>query len=519
MPVGLQSLSAPDSDVRVFFRLCALTALPASSEITTMAESRKHAREDATSASSEQLPADSERHVRARLDVPDSAPAASIAAAAAATAGINSRPTSALHRHAVESVLGFCTFRELRTAVRTCREWRAAVVAMAPLQGEEYIFTTGGPECLAPFLQALCASPLRRHVDDLWLTQSHPLSAAQFQLLAERMPQLRALNCSMLAADAAGPLVLPARLQTVNLYWNFDMKAREMPSLRGSIAALAALPELRNLSLGDTAVNDEAAQGLEPLQHCASLRSLRLRWQPHRTDVAALRGLTQLATLSLPYPDRLMEDLLEEPVQLKLQVLGGNQSTIQHDEETDEQLVRLPTLTELVLQVGQQRLGCLRHLPQLRSMNLMWGAWPNPPDNLVAAAHLEDLACCARLEELRLMGPSGDSAPPLLLASTKLCTLLERLPALRTLVLSYMSLDSLGFLSAAPLARSLEELRLSKIHPRLPATELTHLRPLKALRRAWLEKAFDEAGVQEQLAPLKPPSALLPLVWQMAFMS
>jgi len=131
---------------------------------------------------------------------------------------------SVLHRHALESVLGFLSLRELHGAVQVCAEWRRAVGTMRPINGA--LFPSFQ---FAAWLQKVdetqpTAALLDRHVGTVGsATRPMSVSPAELSALAIRFPQLLELHCHWwcplsFGASAAHSLQLPARgLRTLQL--------------------------------------------------------------------------------------------------------------------------------------------------------------------------------------------------------------------------------------------------------------------------------------------------------------
>ena len=88
---------------------------------------------------------------------------------------------------ALQCIFAFASFKDVTALVCVCRSWQTAVGCMPSLQLVM---------CLAPYneqnlvLQRLCASLLRRHVND-------PESEHDYAPLYSNQPGLVLLNCSV----------------------------------------------------------------------------------------------------------------------------------------------------------------------------------------------------------------------------------------------------------------------------------------------------------------------------------
>jgi hypothetical protein len=93
-------------------------------------------------------------------------------------------PVSSLHRHGVESLLGWLELRELNAAAQTCHAWSAAAGSMAPLAA----VILPKRAAYLPMESVVCSS-LARHLVQL-CSLSTPLcnvSPQLLSLLAERL--------------------------------------------------------------------------------------------------------------------------------------------------------------------------------------------------------------------------------------------------------------------------------------------------------------------------------------------
>ena len=124
-----------------------------------------------------------------------------------------------------------------------------------------------------PNLLQACASRLARHNAILEDPNSDaPLSAADLRLVAGRMPQLRRLDCALIAPLQPPPLVLlPARLQGLTLRLPPSAAAAD---INCAIVAISQLVELRQLDLRLFAASPSAR--FSPLSALPLLRALSI---------------------------------------------------------------------------------------------------------------------------------------------------------------------------------------------------------------------------------------------------
>ena len=87
-------------------------------------------------------------------------------------------PATQLYRHALESVLAFCSLKDLHAAIAVSREWAAAVESMRSIRA--FVQSSA-------LIPRLAGSRLSRHVHDVRAR----LSCAALRALSDRLPWLR----------------------------------------------------------------------------------------------------------------------------------------------------------------------------------------------------------------------------------------------------------------------------------------------------------------------------------------
>jgi len=429
-----------------------------------------------------------------------------------------------LHRHALESVFAFCRLRELAAVLSVSNDWRTAVLHMAPIRA-----TVFWPPASAPsvaFLPALLSSPLHRHVDaldDFLPDDSRPLTVDDLGLLIERVPNLRKLKSAVAPAPDASALLLPplalqaSRLSTVDLSWNGE--GHSAGQINSVIAALGALQQLVNFSLLWTCSSPDSVH-LAPLRSVRSLRRLVLHYdevsQPwSEAQLADLRTMQQLDELGIsPSDAALVCRLLAPGHALRLCSVPGMGEVLELTDSMLPALLSLPTLKTVRLAVRDTSgAAALRGLPALEWLSLRCST----PLADCSLPLLASLRSCGRLQYLNLRGARWDFSQPsstVVLTSATLSECFSAMPELNRLTLAEVRLDSLAFLAEGALPRTLTELNLSNVTPRLPPSELTHVLSLKALRCLSLWLVLSAPPDEATTAALTPPSAAMPALFR-----
>lgn len=104
------------------------------------------------------------------------------------------------------------------------------------------------------------------------------------------------------------------------------------------------------------------------------------------------------------------------------------------------------------------------------------------------------------------------------LNTAHLAELLPRLPRLRGLLLGHLGIDSLAFLAQLPMTSQLRRLEVNCCK-RLVPFEVRHIISLRALEQLTLTYSFTAPLFDDERAPLKPRSILLPLLAEFDYRS
>jgi len=332
-------------------------------------------------------------------------------------------------------------------------------------------------------------------------------------MLAERMPHLRELEGVYLECHptVAGSALLrfPAQLRTLRLdfvsavgddFGDADA-ALELPP--GAVEAIAQLPQLTELRLaGD-------GGGLPPLLTAlaqradSQLRSLDLSALNDSLPTDALPALSQMVQLHelMPTQSFSWSALLQPGHRMQLRTIRA------HASQADcAALATLPTLTDVTLHVegAVPDASFFSALPLLQRLQVERSR--DPP---IGAAFVSAALC--HCEHLTHLGLSRAFLPP------SITDCFQRMAQLRTLLLRYCrGMASLAFLASTPGSSSLTHLLLLDCVPRLPVSELVHLRQLRALQSLELYHVFERETTAEEKADFHP-SRLLPALQQLGW--
>jgi len=69
-----------------------------------------------------------------------------------------------LYTHALESIFGFASLKDLTALLAVCQRWKSAGLSMAPICARPPSNPSSTFGSLADCIARVCASPLRRHV-------------------------------------------------------------------------------------------------------------------------------------------------------------------------------------------------------------------------------------------------------------------------------------------------------------------------------------------------------------------
>ncbi len=416
------------------------------------------------------------------------------------------QPHQKLHRHALESIFGFLSFDELRSAMFISRRWIEAVYSMRGIKAGKWLVVNSA-EQLAPVLQ----SRLARHVssfDHPGLVVPHNWSRLEVQQIARRMPFLRRLCFAPLPADdwSAG-VRFPPTLHTIMLRIDpYSTPAASINALLSTISQHHPLVDLRITLVTGSAIPRDMS--FAPLQSLPALRRLHIhnnRSMELMTFTAAhmneLRALTQLEQLELLCDEATLLQLLEPPLNSQLQWTQLPCFAFITDAVAAllPSLPRLEKLSFMEFPVALSGLHFLTQLLHLTTLDLAPVAWDSKERADALLLALTAMLPQVTNLEITYQKPS---TPALL-------HLMARLPNLREVNLcSLIRLDDLTFLE--PVRGSLRKLTLASCHDGLTfdalrvlsSFNLTHLTLDHTLRESLRDPAL--------LALLTPPSTLIP---------
>ncbi len=375
---------------------------------------------------------------------------------------------SVLHRHALESIFAPASLADLHSLMSVCKQWRAAVLSMAPCG----LSVSLDQSCRSKLL-AMCLSSIGRHVGTLSIAPTKmSVSAEQMALMHFRLRNLTSLELR-LEVDAA-PLQFPPLLRSMNL----DLSQySNVAALQQVIDAISQLRHLERLRLGFNKNNQHALCGgisLASLARTPTLTSLELdQFLFSEQHLQQLRSLHQLRRLCPRFSVLPVSDLLASPHQLQLTELDSARVM---SEEDAAALTTLPSLQTSKLGCAISHADFLLHLPALTLLGLAFTV--ASPTAVDIPRVMDALAMRTQLTELTLQGNSRFD-----FTSEQLAICLRPLSVLQRLSLHFgPSLVSLSFLATGTLAATLTGLDLVSSDRRVPLVELQKVHQLRALR-------------------------------------
>ena len=306
----------------------------------------------------------------------------------AAHSSVHVSPAMRVYRHALESVFGMLQLEDLSQILAVNREWSAAVRSMKPIHASI--------ERSLPPIASIVDSPILRHLAAIHIGHVHartnwtPLDNASLRLLAQHAPHLTSLRCQLRRAPDE-PLVLPAKLASLDLYADHHCSGA---AINRVVTTLAALPSLSRLKLDMYAVK---SLELRLLAACRSLTDLTFaggrRGKPQLSDtqVDQIRiSLGHLRRISIGWIKfDVLARLLQPPVTARWQDIGA----VSGDARNGELLFTLPTLTrlDLTFEAAAANVDFLPQLPLVTSLDLscftyhdVQQPWLIPADALLA---------------------------------------------------------------------------------------------------------------------------------------
>lgn len=387
---------------------------------------------------------------------------------------VDESPIRRLHRHALESVVGFLTLPELPLSAQICSTWLGAAVLMKPLSAAVLI-----PSDTVP---SMCASRLARHVGALTIVGPiDATSSSAPSVLSRITASLKHLHTMVvtLVIDSGSIVAFPSSLTQLDLTLS-PQRECDLNSVRhtfnGILAVVAALPRLTRLTL--VANRHPHQLSFAPLKSALVLEELSYAARPlDDSQLDDLRSLRQIRILRLNNPEhprlhRLIcgaADSASSPDLSSLPRWECLSSILLADAPRQTLIAMVPTLTELCI-VPRGPITCLAHLPALRTLDLRLLSYDRPGAEVVTAVQH-----CSRLTALFVLGSR--------INGSHLAALLPSLPMLQSLKLSHSNeIDSTHAFTSGPVVSTLRSLELSMCsHAGLTDSEFRKLRCLKAL--------------------------------------
>lgn len=406
-------------------------------------------------------------------------------------------PASKLYRHALESVLAFCSLQELHAVLAVSREWSAAVDSMHPICYT--VKSVGQIPCLS-------GSRLSRHVLEVHAMSS--VSFADLHVLSNRLPWLEQLSLTWTADlgratdSAALSLSQMHQLTRFRLYLmhhpegDVTVESRAQYAVAANqlvraVAGMQRLEEFRLFLLCSQGINLAPLAGLNRLRELFVLTSTKFPSEcPSVDQVTALRQMSTLEQLGHNFTDRngILRLLLQAPTPplrwTSALVSSGAADLV-------PQLQSLPSLTGLDVQVESADVGFLMSFPRLISLTV---SAPSDDRVLSAASYASLLSTLTRCPQISVL-----SLQNLPWSSAELGAQLTALPRLSELTLNSMpELTSLSFLNTAALSASLTSLSIFCC-VKVPSSEIEHLLPLRPLRLLNVIRLREPLSAAQQL--------------------
>lgn len=403
-------------------------------------------------------------------------------------------PFDRLHRHAVESILGFFWLSELAELSSVNRAFAAAAASMKALDAT----VASSPGSIA----AMCQSKLARHVKEAGdPSLPCPLDMKMMTMMAQRMTNLQLLRCSVRGGGDACQVQFPPRLRELHIRF----QSASVAEVNSCLAVLARLPHLFHLTMSTP---HSALVDLELLRAAPMLRELCIRDLTDPKQIDKLLSFDALTWLDLGAVTLLtrLRDLNPRP-RVSWTELGRYLTLT---DELAELLPLVPSLTYLVCG-APCKIDFLSQLPLLETLDLRLFGCKSSMEDLTSA-----LQSCQRLRSLRLHGAT--------LSREQLATILAALPQLTRFELSTMyTLDSFDFFRDAPaVQRKLEVLSIQNCPvPGSAVVVMQQLHVLQSLESLTIERCFannaeqtlDEAARQKYMVP----SAVFPRLQRFSY--
>ena len=387
----------------------------------------------------------------------------------------SSGPIQMLHRHALESVLGFLSLAEVGGAMSVAHHWSAAALTMRRL------------ECSVNFVVP-CESRLSRHISSL----SAECSVADLELIARRMPHLTSLYCRLQTLPLLGDplLIFPSSISTLQIDLLDEEVVADVERCNALICSVSRVPLLKKFLL-ETVLPCSDQLSLAPLANCCLLEELSVEnalgyySDMQLRDMLALPSLVACGIFVYDEIRRLLLYNQDQSPRWKTLNFSGSAQNMSSLISASSLSCSITTLAWHMRDNGVDYMF-VHQLHNLQDLVL------NRTKYIITSSEAEQtlvaLQKCTKLTSLKMTGIG--------FTSSHLCNLLPCLGHLRTLHLlghHNNNLESLRCFSRGPITRTLTELTLSGCkHPLLHTTELEHVHALRELRRFKIDDSFAE---------------------------
>lgn len=407
-------------------------------------------------------------------------------------------PLPTLYKHALESIFGFLSLRELSSVLAVSHSWLAAVKSMRGI-GATIQRTCNPPAAV------VCASALVHHIVE-WDCWSASFTVADVASMSLRMRSLRSLRCYLVRLKPSNnngatdlDFVFPPNLIKLSLFFEAGVSTANS---RAAIGAVGRLTQLQSFFVKLNCAEPQLVS-FASLQSLAHLTEFGFDWErmhvhtPSDAQVDEIRSLVHVQSLlNNAIGSHLLIRLLRPSHSLQWRSIIGK---LVVDDELSALLPSLPTLTRLNACLSDTcDLAFFTRLPMLTRLELDLSS--------LSPAHVDAIAVslqsCPLLTELRLSYIAVTSA--------QMSALLAGRGNMRKLEFVEADFDSLKFLSSGSLPRTLTHLTLDGcgLDGQLSVEELSHVHALQELTHLNIDSSFDEDLFDS--AVYNPPSKLLP---------
>jgi len=464
------------------------------------------------------------QRAEAEAGEPDGSVSAGSAAAAAAMPSSAPAAHLKLHRHALESICGFLSFDELRSAMLVSHRWLTAVSTMRGIAHGKTLTSINQ-------IEAAKSSRLVRHVSVVGqkrVGSGHDrsptlrLTRVLLRRVVSHMPFLRELHFEPQSENGWSiPMPFPSTLHTLSLHFRPTQSAASINSILAGFSQQQALGLTRlNLALIRQGPSESLPEGvsLSSLRSMAALETVELidfsESLRKSLPLSELRALTQLSALEIKFcsPGILLQ-ILQSPCDRPLQ-WTRLPTYAQLTDESAALLSTLPRLQTVSFSTRSSQLSSLAFLADLPALTELelWFKWNEENDEFEEEIYdrpilFASMPVLPRITSFHLGGSS--------LSPSELRGVLERLPNLRALWLTRMDeIDSFSFMQ--PVRATLRSFTFESCsHRALSSSSLHCLQALAQLTTLKVVRSFPLMDFA--VGVLTPPSRLLPTLEQFAY--